>query len=907
MIAKSRSKSVLLAGSSRLATLIAALYCAGFSTARATEELALGAKLYKEQCASCHGQRGEGVKDSYANPLVGDRSVGQLAELIDRTMPEGEPEKLDAAQLRAVAAYIHDAFYSPVAQARNQPARMELARLTVRQYQNAIADLIGSYRTPVFLGKETGLAAEYFKNRRMEPKNRVIQRNDPQIAFDFGENSPAPLPKELETPVEQLAKQDPPKQPAAKPEYKPAQKPVLKPDASPEEKTAFEKNQREYDEREKVALDAYKPKLAEWEKANVEWQKLNTAWFEREKDRVDRERREKERLDAIRLHHLEFSVRWEGSFVPPETGEYEFVVRTPHAARLNVNDFKTPLIDAWVKSGSDTEYTASIRLLEGRVYRIRLEYSKSKQGVDDSKDKKKLPPPAKSSIALLWKIPGRTLEPIAQRFLHPEKAQPVCVVETPFPPDDRSMGYERGTTISKAWDNATTDAALEIADHVVANIRDIAYVPADSPEAPKKFREFALRFAERAFRRPLTEDQKKVYVERQFETTPDLKLAVKKVVILVLKSPRFLYREVGAEVEPGKLDHYAVAERLAFGMWDSLPDQKLLEAAAQKKLGTRDEIAKQADRMWADIRTQTKLRRFYLQWLRVDRVTDMAKDEKLYPEFDAAAIDDLRSSLELTIRDVVTDPNATHGELLSGGGIYLNGRLAKIYGAQLPADAPFTKVTLPGQDRAGVLSHPYILAGFAYTQTSSPIHRGVFIARSVLGRALRPPQEAFTPFAPDLHPGLTTRERVALQTKSEACQTCHDMINPLGFALERYDAIGRYRKMEKDRQVDATGGYVTRDDKTVKFAGAGELSRFLTASDEPRAAFVEQLFHNLIRQPIRAHGMQASAELRQSFAASGGNLKRLVVDVVTTHAAQLLESPAKASESNKTASLEGSR
>src|SRR5207253_383016 len=129
----------------------------------------------------------------------------------------------------------------------------------------------------------------------------------------------------------------------------------------------------------------------------------------------------------------------------------------------------------------------------------------------------------------------------------------------------------------------------------------------------------------------------------------------------------------------------------------------------------------------------------------------------------------------------------------------LNGRLAQLYGGDLPADAPFRKVAPRSGERAGVLTHPYLLAKFAYTSTSSPIHRGVFLARNVLGVSLRPPPDAFTPLAPDLHPNLNTRERITLQTSPTTCTSCHNVINPLGFTLEHYDAIGRFRDREKGK------------------------------------------------------------------------------------------------------------
>src|SRR5262249_23574391 len=160
------------------------------------------------------------------------------------------------------------------------------------------------------------------------------------------------------------------------------------------------------------------------------------------------------------------SIRWEGSVLAPDTGEYEFIVRTEHAARLYVNDTQRPLIDAWVKSGNDTEYRGSVLLLGGRAYPLRLEFSKSKQGVDDSKKGKKVPE-VKASAALAWKPPHRAVEIIPSRHLTPARFAPTFVVTTPFPPDDRSVGYERGTTVSRAWDQATTDAAFEVAGYVV--------------------------------------------------------------------------------------------------------------------------------------------------------------------------------------------------------------------------------------------------------------------------------------------------------------------------------------------------------------------------------------------------------------------------------------------------------
>jgi Protein of unknown function (DUF1588) len=216
--------------------------------------------------------------------------------------------------------------------------------------------------------------------------------------------------------------------------------------------------------------------------------------------------------------------------------------------------------------------------------------------------------------------------------------------------------------------------------------------------------------------------------------------------------------------------------------------------------------------------------------------------------------------------------------------LFLNGRLAKFYGADLPPDAGFTKVKLDANQRAGVLTHPYLMASFAHSKESSPILRGVFLARGVLALSLRPPPEAFVPLAPELQPSLTTRERVALQTQATSCMSCHGIINPLGFTLEHFDAVGRYRDQDNNKPVDSTGTYRTRFGREVTLNNAHELATFLVDSDEARAAFVEQLFHHLVQQPLQAYGAKTQDSLHRSFAENGFSVRKLAVEIMAESA-----------------------
>jgi hypothetical protein len=135
-----------------------------------------------------------------------------------------------------------------------------------------------------------------------------------------------------------------------------------------------------------------------------------------------------------------------------------------------------------------------------------------------------------------------------------------------------------------------------------------------------------------------------------------------------------------------------------------------------------------------------------------------------------------------------------------------------------------------------------------------------------------------------LHAELTTRERVALQTDSTACMSCHAMINPLGFTLEHYDAIGRYRAEEQGKPINSSGKYLTRTGQTVEFAGVRDLAKFLAESEETHSAFVQQLFHYLVKQPVRAYGPEKLPELTKSFQENDFNVQRLVATIVASSA-----------------------
>lgn len=733
------------------------------------DDLLAGRELFGRHCVACHGAMGEGSGEQ-KRALEGDLSVGELADRIQRTMPEDDPGSLTRDEARAVAAYVHDAFYSPVARERLRPPRIELSRMTSRQYRYSVADLVGSFRAPLGERGESGLRAEYFKGRRLgDEKSRVLQRIDSRIAFEFGRDAPV---NEIEEPHE-------------------------------------------------------------------------------------------------------FSIRWEGTLWAPATGEYEFLVKTEHAARLWLNGGRQPLIDAWVKSGHDTEYRGTVFLLAGRPYPLKIEYTKAKQGVDDSSKQKQKPESQPSSITLLWHPPGqRGVEPVPGRVLSTGRQAESFACSAPFPPDDRSFGWERGNAVSKSWEQATTAAALETADYVVAHLDELAGTRDDAGDRRDKVQAFCHRFAERALRRPLTEMHRETLVQRPFGNEAGIEEAVRQVVVRVLKFPQFLYHEFRP-----RGDDWDVAARLGRALWDSLPDEPLREAAARGELSSGEQQAIHAERLLADPRGRNKLREFALVWLKADLPVEVAKDEALFPGFDESIVQDLKTSLELFWDSVVWSDSSDFRTLLTSEEVWLNHRLGPWYGAELPTGSEFQPVIRPDDQRAGVLTHPYLLARLSRSNESSPIHRGVFLARGLLGRLLKPPPEAVTPLPVEVRPELSTRERVTLQTSPVACTTCHALINPLGFTLERYDAIGRFRTMERGQPVDATGSYVSSSGEAVTLNGSRELGQYLVSSPEVAQTLAQQLFLHLVQQPPGAWGPQTLESLTDEFRESGYHLRQLVIRI----------------------------
>lgn len=582
-------------------------------------------------------------------------------------------------------------------------------------------------------------------------------------------------------------------------------------------------------------------------------------------------------LEGIKAE--QFSIAWEGSLRAESTGFYGMRLTTPNGARLylNVNikagdknyrddaskESNPPLIDAWVSSGnkSRTE-TARVFLQGGREYPIRIDYFKYKEST--------------GAIRFEWLPPNGVWSVPAGDQLSTRKGDQLILAKTSFPPDDRSLGYERGSDISKEWLSAVTRASLDVAEQVDSILGHISGVKSkDDPQKTEKLISVAMRILERAYRRPLTEQEKEQSINRIFADSESPEVAVKRVVLLAIKSPHFLYPQLPG----GKAPSYQVASRMALGLWDSIPDDALIAAASEGKLSNQDYIRSEAERMLEDAKARSKVIDFFYHWLDLDLERDLMKEDKVYPDFDEYKISDLRRSMNMFIEDVVWSEKSDFRNLLLSNYIYLNRGLAGVYGKSVEGDE-MKRVDFEKTERSGLLTHPYLLSHFSYAYNSSPVHRGVFLTRHILGRTLKPPPQAVSFENQKLDPSLSMREKITHVTKDSNCMACHEIINSLGFSLENYDGIGRWRDTENNKRVDSFTQFETRAGNLVDLRGSRSLAQFIANDSNAQKNFIQNLFEYMIKQPIQAYGKNTVDDLHAHFVKSNFSCKELIVEIL---------------------------
>ena len=330
------------------------------------------------------------------------------------------------------------------------------------------------------------------------------------------------------------------------------------------------------------------------------------------------------------------------------------------------------------------------------------------------------------------------------------------------------------------------------------------------------------KFVRRAYRRAVTAEDLELPLEF-FKTECEasgFESGIESAVSAVLVNPNFLFRiESEKELEEAKqdsaakalpIDDFELASRLSYFLWSSCPDDELLELAEKKQLNQDDVLAAQVKRMLADEKSRSLTYNFAAQWLYLRNLESVTPDLRLFPNFDDNLRQSFRGETEHLFEDIVRNDRNVLG-LIKSDYTFLNQRLATHYGVPHVNGSHFRRVDLDpeteaGKRRGGILRHGSILMVTSYATRTSPTIRGNWILENLIGSPAPPPP----PNVPNLKENTTldissVRERLAQHREDPACASCHDIIDPVGFSLENYDAIGRWRDFEETLDVDSAG------------------------------------------------------------------------------------------------------
>lgn len=310
-------------------------------------------------------------------------------------------------------------------------------------------------------------------------------------------------------------------------------------------------------------------------------------------------------------------------------------------------------------------------------------------------------------------------------------------------------------------------------------------------------------------------------------------------IAALLQSPNFLYRGGYGEGATGRYGAHALATRLSYFLWNSTPDDALLDAADSGALLTDEGLEKEARRLVDSPRARVGLRNFVSQYLQLQTLSDLSKDAKIFTYFSPEVGPSAREETLRVFESLAFDEQGDFRDIFTTRRTFVNPKLASMYGVFAPKADGFAQIEFPPDSpRAGILGHISILAVYAHPTSSSPTLRGKFIRQSLLCEPIPPPPVNVNTALPEPSgTTLTLRDRVKEHLTDPGCAACHRLMDPVGLGLENFDGIGRYRKLDNGVTIDASGAL-----DAVPFGDAAGLGRAL--HDDPRASacFVRTMY-----------------------------------------------------------------
>jgi hypothetical protein len=362
----------------------------------------------------------------------------------------------------------------------------------------------------------------------------------------------------------------------------------------------------------------------------------------------------------------------------------------------------------------------------------------------------------------------------------------------------------------------------------------------------------------------------------------------------VLVSPQFLFRieSQPANANPGTaypITDLELASRLSFFLWSSIPDDELLDLAIARRLKTPAVLEQQVKRMLADPRSESMVTNFAAQWLYLRDIDSKIPDELLFPDFDETLRTAFRRETELFIDSILRD-NRSVLDLLTADYTFLNERLAKHYGIPNIQGSHFRRVTFPPDSpRGGLLGQGSILAVTSYATRTSPVLRGKWVLENLLSAPPPPPPPdvpALKTDGPEPGKTLTMREAMTQHRANPACAGCHARMDPIGFSMENFDALGKWRERDAGTTIDASGVLPVG----TRFEGIPGLRKMLLEhSDEYVATVAEKLLMYAVGRNLQYYDAPAVRETVRGAARDRYTLSSLVLGVVKSAPFQMRE------------------
>jgi hypothetical protein len=419
--------------------------------------------------------------------------------------------------------------------------------------------------------------------------------------------------------------------------------------------------------------------------------------------------------------------------------------------------------------------------------------------------------------------------------------------------------------------------------------------PATADREDSSARRTLAALLRKAYRRPVTDEDLRGPLElyRQARADGDYEAGIEMALSAVLVSPEFLFRveEDPAGIPPNtayRLSDTELASRLSFFLWSSIPDEELLDAAVAGKLHQPQVLEREVRRMLADPRSGSLVSNFAAQWLHLRNLDSITPDMRLFPDFDDNLRQAFRRETELFFESILRE-NRSVLDLLSANYTFVNERLAKHYGIPHVYGSRFRRITLDGDSwRGGLLRQGSILTVTSYATRTSPVRRGKWVLDTLLAAPPPPPLPDVPALKDNTVDGsLSVRMRLTEHRSNATCAACHNLMDPAGLSLEKFDAVGRRRTVEGETPIDASGGLPDGS----KFADVRGLETALLARPELLVgAFAEKLMTYGLGRGLEYYDAPAIRTIVRESRSQNFRMSSIILGVVKSQPFQMRKS-----------------